>query len=214
MDEDIEHTGLVFFGKVTASISHEIKNRMAIINEQAGLLEDLLLMAERGGEVDLARLKRVSGAVKVQVAMGDRILRNMNRFAHSIDNPVVSVDIRSLLELTAKLAARLASLKGVNLEIYPGPENVEVTTSPFLLMNLLWLCLETALSVSDSGSELVLTCQKQEDGAAIGIGSEPEGKEHHFPEASRELKSLASALGIELVANEQRGGWTIRMSNA
>ena len=28
---------LKFFGTVNASISHEIKNRMAVINEQAGL---------------------------------------------------------------------------------------------------------------------------------------------------------------------------------
>ncbi len=31
---------LVFFGKVNASISHELKNILAIISEAAGLLND------------------------------------------------------------------------------------------------------------------------------------------------------------------------------
>ena len=39
LDEEMG-TGLQFFGKMTASISHEIKNVMAIINESAGLLDD------------------------------------------------------------------------------------------------------------------------------------------------------------------------------
>jgi len=44
---------LRFFGKIVASISHEIKNVMAIINEKAGLIKDLTLMAEKGVESDL-----------------------------------------------------------------------------------------------------------------------------------------------------------------
>ena len=36
----IAREGFQFFGKMSASISHEIKNALAIINENAGLLED------------------------------------------------------------------------------------------------------------------------------------------------------------------------------
>ena len=52
MDQKPENTsemGLQFFGRMSASISHEIKNVLAIINENAGLLEDFSLMADRGG---------------------------------------------------------------------------------------------------------------------------------------------------------------------
>ena len=210
MGEAIDHTGLAFFGTVTASISHEIKNRMAIINEQAGLLEDFVAMAERGKEIDLVRLKRLSGSVKEQVAIGDRILRNMNRFAHSVDHPSSSVDIRSLLDLTAKLAARSASQKGVNIEIYPGPEKMEMTTSPFLLMNLLWLLIEAALNRSEPGRELVLSCQKDKDAVCIGIGNESEAKNAGDDDIGKEAKALASALGVDLVSGVEHRGTEIR----
>jgi hypothetical protein len=42
------YDSLAFFGKVNASISHELKNVMAIISETTGLLGDLSEMA-RGG---------------------------------------------------------------------------------------------------------------------------------------------------------------------
>ncbi len=59
----IAETGLQFFGEMSASISHEIKNVLAIVNENAGLLEDLTLMADRGKPIDPARLKTHGGSV-------------------------------------------------------------------------------------------------------------------------------------------------------
>ena len=42
-DAQVGLGGIQFFGKMAASISHEIKNVLAIINENAGLLEDICL---------------------------------------------------------------------------------------------------------------------------------------------------------------------------
>ena len=63
--------GLQFFGKMTASISHEIKNTLAIMNENAGLLEDLSILAERGRPLDLERVKRIAGQVTKQIHRAD-----------------------------------------------------------------------------------------------------------------------------------------------
>jgi signal transduction histidine kinase len=77
--------GLQFFGKMSASISHEIKNALAIINESAGLLDDLSLRAERGIPVEPERLKKQAGNILKQIRRADGIIQNMNKFAHSID---------------------------------------------------------------------------------------------------------------------------------
>jgi hypothetical protein len=42
------YDSLAFFGRVNASISHELKNVMAIISETTGLLGDLSEMASTG----------------------------------------------------------------------------------------------------------------------------------------------------------------------
>lgn len=58
---EAELSGIQFFGKMSASISHEIKNVLAVINENAGLLEDICFMADRGKPIDTPRLKKNSG---------------------------------------------------------------------------------------------------------------------------------------------------------
>jgi signal transduction histidine kinase len=138
-------TGLKFFGAVTASISHEMKNRMAIINEQAGLLEDLVRMAGQGRELDHARLLRLADSVKSQISMADDIIKNMNRFAHLPDVFWQTSDLCDLVSLAARLSKRMADTKGVRLETRVPETAVKVTTSPFLLLNLIWPCLERRL---------------------------------------------------------------------
>ena len=66
--ESLTECGLQFFGKMTASISHEIKNVLAIINENAGLLGDLALLAERGVAIEPQRLNDMSRTVMKQVS--------------------------------------------------------------------------------------------------------------------------------------------------
>ena len=47
-----QNDDLLFFGRIGASVSHELKNVLAVMNEQAGLLGDLACMAARGMPLD------------------------------------------------------------------------------------------------------------------------------------------------------------------
>ena len=73
---------------MSASISHEIKNALAIINESAGLLEDFSLLAEKGRPIDPERLKLLAQSVLKQVQRADGLVKKMNRFAHSADDAI------------------------------------------------------------------------------------------------------------------------------
>ena len=55
-----QETGLQFFGKLSASVSHDLKNVLSIINEKAGLLEDFCHMARRGMAIDMDRINAVT----------------------------------------------------------------------------------------------------------------------------------------------------------
>jgi signal transduction histidine kinase len=160
-------SGIQFFGKMSASISHDLKNVLAVINENAGLLEDLCLMAEKGKSLDPPRLKRLAVDVKNQIRRGDRIISSMNTFAHSADSESVTIDLRDLLGLLVELSLRSASMRGVNLEINRPSDSVMVTTFPFVLLNLLWFCLDFAMTAAGSGKTVELAAEKTADGARI-----------------------------------------------
>jgi len=156
--------GIQFFGKMAASISHEIKNVLAIINENAGLLEDICFMAERGKPIDPARLKRLSGSVKDQIRRADHIMTVMNRFAHSVDEAFVSIDVSEVLELLVSLSARFVAMRGVVLEVGKPAGPMAITTFPFVLLNLLWLCLDYAMAVAGPDKAIELFAEKKGDG--------------------------------------------------
>ncbi len=166
LETDAE-TGLQFFGKMTASISHEIKNVLAIINENAGLLEDLALMSDRGATIEPQRLKNMSRTVMKQVSRADAIMKNMNRLAHSVDESIKTIDLNEILELVVSLSHRFAAMRDVSVDPKLGENPMKVRTSPFLLMNLLWLCLDFAMDAAGEDEIVELVTQKTEAGVQV-----------------------------------------------
>ena len=165
--ESIGECGLHCFGSISASISHELKNALAIINENAGLLEDLSFMAEKGRPLDPARLKNLAANICKQIQRADGIIRNMNRFAHSADEPVKCIDLGETLALTVALSSRLAAMKSIILIFIPPPQPICVTTRLFYLQNLIWLCLKEILETAGAEKEITLTLRPHPEGAAV-----------------------------------------------
>jgi C4-dicarboxylate-specific signal transduction histidine kinase len=165
--EIVTETGLQFFGKMTASISHEIKNVLAIINENAGLLEDLALLSDRGAAIEPQRLKNMSRVVMKQVSRADAIMKNMNRLAHSVDESIKTIDLNDILELVVALSHRFAAMRDVSVDPKLGESPMMVRTAPFLLMNLLWLCLDFTMDAAGEDKIIELVTQKTEAGIQV-----------------------------------------------
>lgn len=168
--DSLGESGLRFFGKVSASIAHEIKNILAIINENAGLLEDLSCAARNGAAIDPDRLDRVSRQFTKQIVRADDIVKNMSRFAHSVDHFEAQVDLHERAVLVGNLAGRLAAMRKLAIVVEPPPMPITVTTNPFLLQNLIWLCLESAFAATPPGGTLRLAAQCRDGRPGLRIG--------------------------------------------
>ena len=198
--------GLRFFGKMTASISHEIKNALAIMNENAGLIGDLCLMAQKGKPVETQRFQKLASNIGKQVRRADGIVRSMNAFAHSVDESTQSVDLEETLLLVLSLGNRIAAMRGVALEVTPSEDRVSITTNPFYLENLIWLCLDFAVDVCGSDKKVVVFTERSEKGARIGfsglagLSGSPESL---FPSVREE--ALLEVVGGQLKLKAQSG---------
>jgi signal transduction histidine kinase len=162
-------SGLRFFGKMTASISHELKNVLAIINENAGLLADLALMADKGMPLKPERLKTLAEKIISQIQRADGIIRNTNTFAHSVDESVRQIDLGELLSLLVALSNRFAAMREVTLESKLPQSPVNIRTNQFFLENLMWLCLDFAMDAAGGGKTVVLSTEKTGNGALIRL---------------------------------------------
>lgn len=206
MLDPIGKEGLRFFGAMTASISHEIKNRMAVINEQAGLLEDLVLMTRQGRDIDISRLERLAGSVKNQIQLADGIIKTMNRFAHSIDTLTCPADLNEVVSLAVRLFKRTAGNRDIELSENPSETPVSITTSPYLLMNLLWQCLGSVMEIAGRKAIVKIGAASTPEGADIRMDWEPgEGAATipGFPDAAIPFKD-ALKVSAEVQNDESR----------
>jgi len=208
----IGEQGLQFFGKMSATISHEINNALAIINENAGLLQDFTLMADKGIPLDPKRLNSLAGKMIQQVRRAEMIVRNMNRFAHSVDESSKSVNLGDIVEFVAALSGRFASMRGVTIQPKPTEVPVKITTNPFLLENLIWLCLDFAMDAAGEGNTIDIITEKTENGAQVRfmqVEDLAKAPLDRFP-AERE-KALLDRLKAELVADVGAGELVITL---
>ena len=170
-DRQLRQEGLAFFGAVIAGQSHEVTNVLNIINELAGLQNDLLWGVERGRPINPAKLKEIADRVQNQVTRGETIIRNMNRFAHSVDIPVAVFDLRELLERVTFFAQRPANLQKTALERDFPAATVNLENSPFDVQQAVFVCIEIALAGADTERRISVSYRIMAECAEITVES-------------------------------------------
>ena len=168
--DPIGDAGLQFFGRMSASISHELKNALAIIKENAGLLGDYVSMMDKGTPVDPQRFHTIAQRIDGQTRRADTIIKDLNQFAHSVDSSDKPVDLNNILELLLALHRRLAAMQQVSFEPQPADSAVVITTAPFLLLNALGLILAFALKTVPAEAVVTIAVSMDPSGAEIRFG--------------------------------------------
>ena len=131
------HRDLMFFGKVNASISHELKNILAIISETAGLMTDLLALEAKGKQVASETLMSCGRDIVEEIQRGFSTIRQMNVFSHSVDETVKEIDLDEMLELVIGITGFLSYTGKVSLE-KGANGRCRVVTSPFRLQQAVY----------------------------------------------------------------------------
>jgi len=192
---------LRFFGQVSASVSHEIKNVLAVINEAAGLIDDFTLMVEKGMPLDPDRLKRAVKSIQGQVQRGDGIIKNINSLAHSTDEEDQETDLVKTLELITALSTRMADMKQVGIEVGEC-EPVAFRVNPFGLMRLLHAAIAEALNVMSKGNVLAMAVRPASDGAMFTLSVSGQAVSLA---PSEKLSILARETGATIMDIEEEG---------
>ncbi len=201
--------GLKFFGKVNASISHELKNILAIISETAGFLNDLTQLSKQGKPLDIELLENCSNSISEEIERGFETIRSMNKFSHSVDEPVKETDMAESLALAAKLTKFLSIARPV--DITQPSDRVTIATFPFLVLKLLYntLCFLYDLT-EEGGIEVGFDSSKTTDACLVFSCSC-----RQLPDSARiqDLKKTAALLGGDITATSDPFELKIRIPN-
>jgi C4-dicarboxylate-specific signal transduction histidine kinase len=200
MSADEKSLDVEFFGTVTASISHDINNRLAVINENAGLIEDLLSLSARGQSLNPERLHQIVAKVKENVSRANKIVKTLNRFAHSADHPVVSVDLCDAIDLSASLFRRKAQIRDVSVVVDTGENDPTIETSLYHFLNLLWICMDAAVERTRPGGKIAISLAQSGGQPSISISSSQSAAEGKSTDLQGYASTLAGRLGLHLNA--------------
>jgi signal transduction histidine kinase len=192
-----DNDDLAFFGRVNASISHELKNILAIISEAAGLLQDLTEMAAQGKKIEVEMLKTCSQDIVEEIQRGFTAIKQMNKFSHSVDDPAKKVNLADVVDLMIGLAKFLSFASKIRFD--PPPEAAPmVLTCPIRLQNLIYRALVFAFESAGPDGEIGVAIQPQPDGSAhITFSGLDSSSGRSF--ASDKTKIIAASIGINIL---------------
>lgn len=148
---------LASLGKMLAGYSHELKNHLAIINESAGLMDDLLEMGSIDDEQSVQRFKKSISLIWERINQADTMAKYMNSFAHKMDIPVSNFDVNELLIEELAFLDRFFWIKSASLHKELQPDLPAVSNNPSLLQFVIFTYIHRIISGIDSGGEIAVT---------------------------------------------------------
>jgi len=188
------YDSLAFFGKVNASISHELKNVMAIISETAGLLDDLSDMISTQAHIPSDTLKSCTATIIEEIQRGFTVIRQMNRFAHSVDTPAERVNLMEVINLVISLCGYL-SFSG-KTQLRPCDDFAPMAlTCPFLLQAIVYQALIHTFKNAGPDGQITISIQARDDSAwRITFQGFTIGEFQVFPDPA--TKAMAASIGV------------------
>ena len=194
--------GLSFFGMTNRLISHELKNILAITSETLGLMNELVELSETGMALEPGKLSALSESIMEEVERANRIIRNMNTFAHSVDEFIREIDLGQTIGLTMEVCRLDSASRKTQLNLVD-TEACTIYTSPLFLKNLLFHVINFSLREPGPEKKIRISLDSNDHGTRMtfsGLASPIPGE---FP--TRKEALLAEALSAEISRDTDAG---------
>ncbi|MDD3472474.1 MAG: hypothetical protein PHS86_06800 [Syntrophaceae bacterium] len=206
----------LFMGRITATVTHEIKNVLAIIRESGGLMEDFLNMVEGDNFKYKDRFHKIISNIEDQVVRGDAISTLLNRFAHSPDADVASENVPDLLDQMIVLSARLAKAKEIVFKSDKDSGVILISSDPIRIRMLIFQAMDVLMNYCKPG-QTILVNSKVNDSKLITLEFSVDSKTQVLQEFEqiilsdqwKDLISTVESLDSKAFINPENG--TLRL---
>ncbi len=170
---EFQHTHkLSSIGRLAAGVAHEINNPMAIINEKAGLMKDLVAYDDnfRKKEKFLGLTDSILQSVERCRAITHRLLG----FARRMEVQLVELDLNELIQETLGFLEKEALYRNIELVLHLA-DNLPLLSSDRGQMQQVFLnIINNALAAVEDEGEIVITSW-EEDSDTVGVSIQDNG---------------------------------------
>jgi len=209
----VEYTAkMASIGRLAAGVAHEINNPLAIINEKAGLLKDLLTYAEDFPKKEKF-LKNVDPIID-SVERCARITRRLLRFAKHMDIRREPINLEHLLKEVLGFLEKESAYRNLQVAI-DVREGVPVIESDRGRLQQVFLnIINNAFGAVDEGGRIDISIAQEGDSHVSvtvrdnGVGIPPEHLDHIFEPFFTTKEKHGTGLGLSITYGivEKLGG--------
>ena len=202
---EVEHTAkLASLGRLAAGVAHEINNPLAIINEKAGLLKDLVEFSEEYHDQEKL------------LSQVDSILRSVNRcreithrllgFAKRMDLKVETIHLNELLQEVLGFLEKEAFHRNIKVNFNLAPDLSPIAHDRGQLQQVFLNIINNAFeAVQDGGNITIATKANETDPNTVevtiaddGRGIQPDDLKHIFDPFYSRGKEQGTGLGLSI----------------
>ncbi|MBW1860477.1 MAG: PAS domain S-box protein, partial [Deltaproteobacteria bacterium] len=192
---------LASLGLLVSGVAHEINNPLAIINEKAGLMKDILGFATEGFE-HKEKFLSLLDSIFTSVDRSRVITRRLLGFAKAVDVKMETIDMNQLLEEVLGFLDKEAFHRKLNVNLDFSPDLGALESDRGQLQQVFLNIIKNAFEVMDDGGHLsIVTRLADSDNLQVtitddGRGMSPEQVENIFEPFYTSGKASGTGLGL------------------
>jgi PAS domain S-box-containing protein len=192
---------LASLGLLVSGVAHEINNPLAIINEKAGLMKDILGFAADGFE-HKEKFLSLLDSIFTSVDRSRVITRRLLGFAKAVDVKMETIDMNQLLEEVLGFLEKEAFHRKLNVNLDFSDDIGALESDRGQLQQVFLNIIKNAFEVMDDGGHLSIVTQlKDSEMVQVtitddGKGMSPEQVENIFEPFYTSGKASGTGLGL------------------
>ncbi len=169
---------LASIGRLASGVAHEVNNPLAIINQKAGLIKDLLTI--RGDQTGNEKLIGLVDAVLASVRRCGTITRRLLDFSRHMEASVETVDIEAVIRQVLAFLEKEAERRGIAISVSTREKIPSFESDLGNLQQIFLNLVNNAFAAMQNGGRLDIFIRRQgKDHIAVAVADTG----HGIPEA-------------------------------
>jgi len=200
---DMEYTNkLATIGRLAAGIAHEINNPMAIINEKAGLMGDLIGSMSQFPNKEKFLL--LTESIRQSVDRCSTITHRLLGFARRMDVEIEVIDLNEVILEVIGFLENEALHHNVDVQLKLADDLPQISSDHGQLQQIFLNILNNAFSaVEDGGMVIITTWEHDADTVGVsiednGVGMSEETRSHIFEPFFSTREGYGTGLGLSI----------------
>ncbi len=200
-----QNNQLASIGQLAAGVAHEINNPLALINETAGYIKDIFVIAKKYRQDD-ELIENIDSILEAVERCG-RITGQLLGFSRKFDIRIQKINLKEIITDVLAFHNKEAEYRNINVNVDISEENIEIESDRGKLQQVLLNLVNNAFQAMTDGCLLDITAEREgRDSVVISIGDNGCGMPEEIlpkifePFFSTKERGVGTGLGLAITS--------------